>query len=381
MKTWYSIVLLSLLGGSLFAQPRFDFDGYMVNVPAYLRLNETLSSFFTVDRSSWVDVTRLRFRPTMHWSENGYFALEYEADATYHSQSMLMLVPEAVDRHQLFDLSRDLEKSERWQIMHSIDRLYLRQEVGVFDISLGRQRIAWGSGRIWNPTDLFNPINPTIFAKIEKDGVDVASLKMTLGTLSDVTLVFNPQRHGTSNFGIRLRSNYREFDINGVAGYFDQRVIMGGDVAGNLFEAGIRSEVIISMQKDDLSKNYAKAILGADYQWTEKLYTLLEYHYNGQGENDPARYNLSGLLAGEMLNVGVHYLAFSASYLVHPLATAAVTCMANLDDNSTFVAWSLSYLPTDETSLTLGGQLFSGDQLDEYWYYPGSCYLKAELFF
>ena len=381
MKISFTILQLGLLSSTLFAQPKFDLDGYVVNVPACLRLNETLSSLFALDRNSWMDVSRLRMRPMMHWSENGYFALEYEADLTYQSEPMLRLVPAAAGRREYFDLSWELEKSDRWQMMHGIDRLYLRQELGVFDISVGRQRIAWGSGRIWNPTDLFNPINPTTFSKIEKDGVDAASLKMTLGTLSDITLVYNPQRDGTNNFGMRLRSNYREFDISGIAGYFDQRVIIGGDVAGNLFEAGIRSELIISMQKNNASRNYVKAIVGADYQWTEKLYTLLEYHYNGQGEQDPARYDLSRLLSGEVLNVGVNYLAVSASYLVHPLATAAVTCMTNLDDNSTFAAWSLVYFPTDATSLTLGGQIFRGDLLDEYWYYPGSLYLKTELFF
>jgi hypothetical protein len=369
------------LGGSLSAQPKIDFDGYIVNVPAFLRLNKTLSLLHNIDQNIWMDVTRLRLRPTLNLSENGYIALEYEADGTYNSGTMLMLVPPSVNRHQLFDLSWDLRNSDRWQFIHGIDRFYYRQQVGAFDISIGRQRIAWGSGRIWNPTDLFNPLNPTVFSKIEKDGVDAASVKLTLGTLTDATLVYNPQQKKTSNYGIRFRTNYKEYDIIGIAGYFDKRVIVGGDVAGNLFDAGIRSEIILSMKKEDASEYFLKGILGADYQWTAKLYTLVEYHYNGEGERNPAKYNLSKLSAGEMLNVGVNYLAVSASYLIHPLVTAIVTGIGNLDDKSAFLALSVAYLPTDEMSVTFGGQLFAGDQMDEYWYYPGSGYLKMEMFF
>ncbi len=381
MKKYCFILVICVLCSISFSQPKVDLDGYIVNVPAYLRLNDALASLHNIDQNYWMDVTRIRLRPTLNLSENGYIALEYEVAATYHSGTIVFLAPSSVDYHQLFDLNWDIQKNNGWQILHNIDRLYYRQQVGDFDISIGRQRIAWGSGRIWNPTDLFNPLNPTTFSKIEKDGVDAASVKLTLGTLSDAILVFNPQRNNSSNYAIRIRTNYGEFDFAGVAGYFDQRVIVGGDIAGNLFEAGVRGEMILSMKKDSPSHCFAKAIIGADYQWTRDLYTLVEYHKNGEGEIDPAKYNVSKLSTGEVLNVGTDYLAVSVSYLIHPLVTTSVTCTGNLHDKSTYVALSAVYIPDDDISITIGGQLFTGDQLDEYWYYPSSCYVKMELFY
>ncbi len=381
MKTSCVALLTGLLCSSSLAQPHIALDGYVVNVPAYLRLNNVLASLFSIDQNYWTDITRLRLRPTLSFSENGFVALEYEADATYLSGNLLMLVPSSVNRHQLFNLSWDIHQSGRWHILHTVDRLFYRQRVGAFDLSIGRQRIAWGSGRIWNPTDLFNPINPTVFSKIEKDGVDAASAKLTFGTLSDAVIIYNPQRDTPGNYGIRLRTNYHEYDLIAIGGYFDQRIVVGGDVAGNLFDAGIRSEMIYSMKRGDPSPNFAKAIVGADYQWTDKLYTLFEYHYNGEGETDPTRYDLAKLSSGEVLNVGVDYLAVSASYLLHPLVTGTVTCMENLNDRSAFVALSAVYLPSDEISVTLGGQLFTGDRLDVFWYYPSSGFFKVELFF
>ncbi len=381
MKTLCFGLLVGAFSSTSFSQPDVRMDGYVVTVPAYLRLNDDLASLFNIDHNNWMDVTRIRLRPMLNLSETGYVALEYEMDATYLSGQDVTLVPLSVNRHQLFDLSWDIESSARWRVQHTIDRLYYRQQAGAFDFSIGRQRIAWGSGRIWNPTDLFNPLNPTVFSKIEKDGVDVASLKCTIGTLSDVILVFNPQRDNASNYGVRVRTNYHEFDIAGIAGYFDRRIVAGADVAGNLFDAGVRSEIILSMKEGDPARNFAKAIVGADCQWTDKFYTLIEYHYNGQGETDPANYHLLKLTTGEVLNLAVDYLAVSLSYLIHPLVTGTVTATGNLNDGSAYVALSAVYLPSDEISIALGGQLFEGDRLDEYWYYPGSCYAKVELFF
>jgi len=378
----FSLILSTCIFYSIsISQAGFDFNGYIVNVPAYLKLNELLASAQRVKQECVIDITRLLLRPTLNLSESGYFALEYEASATYQSETYSSIVPTSVNRRQLFDLNWDIKKEKRWYIQHGIDRFYYRQQVGIVDVSFGRQRIAWGSGRIWNPSDLFNPLNPTTFSKIEKDGVDVASLKLNFGTLSDIMFVYNPQYSNSSNYALRIRTNRNEFDIAGLAGYFDRRVIVGGDVAGNLFEAGIRTELILSMKKEDLSNNFIKAIFGVDYQWTADLYTLIEYHYNGEGEKNPTKYDLLKLMNGEVLNVGIDYLAFNISYLVHPLVTTSVTIIGNLDDGSGYIALSIVYIPTDETSITFGGQLFTGERMDEYWYYPSSCFTKIELYF
>jgi hypothetical protein len=163
MKIFCFILTTSILCSISFSQAKIDFDGYVVNVPAYLRLNDLQASFQNVDQNYWIDVTRLRLRPTINLSETGYIALEYEAATTYQSGILKLLAPSSGNRRQLFDLSCDILKNDRWNVLQSIDRLYYRQQVVAFDISIGRQRIAWGSGRIWNPTDLFNPLNPTTF--------------------------------------------------------------------------------------------------------------------------------------------------------------------------------------------------------------------------
>ncbi len=40
-----------------------------------------------------------------------------------------------------------------------IDRLYMDWNYNKLELTLGRQRIAWGTSWTWNPTDIFNPLS------------------------------------------------------------------------------------------------------------------------------------------------------------------------------------------------------------------------------
>jgi hypothetical protein len=364
------------------AQDWLSFSGYVMEVPVYQRVNGTLARSFGTDRDQWLNVARVRLRPTVSLWSNARVSLEYEITSFYHSAPLFFDIQTTRNKRQVVDLTWNPVNEPKYSVIHFVDRLHFDQRVGFADIVIGRQRIAWGTGRIWNPTDLFNPINPTSFAKIEKDGVDAALTKLTFGDFTDLTLVYNPQEGWkTSNAGFRFRANFNEYDMSIVGGHFDKRVIVGGDFAGNLFQAGVRGEGILSADRHNLSSSFASFILGIDYQVTSKFYGLVEYHFNGEGTKDKSGYDLLRLSRGEIINVGRDYLALQASYLVHPLVNAMLSYMRNLDDRSQFFGLLVSCSVTDELAVALGGQLYGGDDFTEFWYYPGAVYLKADYYF
>jgi hypothetical protein len=282
---------------------------------------------------------------------------------------------------QVVDLTWNPVNRQKLTVLHTIDRLYLRQWFGLGDLTLGRQRIAWGTGRIWNPTDLFNPLNPVTFAKIEKDGVDAAVLKMHLASLTDFTIVVNPENDWrATNIGVRFRTNVAEFDLSSMLGEFRKRVILGGDFAGNFFDAGLRGEGIYVFPRDN-RQAFIRFILGADYQFNPDLYGLVEYQYNGEGAETRAAYDLIALAEGRIQNVARNYAVVQGSYLLHPLVTASLSYTRNVDDASGFAGIVVSYAATSEFAVALGAQIFVGEELTEYWYYPATVYLKADVFF
>ena len=365
-----------------FAQVTFDFSGYIVNLPTYQKTNSIISNALGIDESNFLDLTRLRLHPTLYPTSYATIVLEYEIDPLYQSSSLLFGAPPDRTNRQNFDLRWTSIDESNFILSHFIDRLYLRNAFKIGDMTIGRQRISWGSGRIWNPTDLFNPINPANFDKIEKDGADAISSRFYLGNFTDIEVVYNPvDDFHDSNYGARFRSNVKKYDFSLVGGYFDRRIVIGGDFAGNLFKAGARGEGIISANKDDLNSNFAKFILGLDYQFTSKLYGLIEYQFNGEGKSHRSDYELARLVSGEILNLSRNYLFLQSTYQAHPLLNTGLSLNFNLNDGSGFISGLTTYSLTENAYLSFGALLPLGSAFDEYGFYPTSVYLKSEFYF
>ena len=269
-----------------------------------------------------------------------------------------------------------------FRLNHFIDRLYFKQNFKAGNIILGRQRISWGTGRTWNPTDLFNPNNPANFSKIEKDGADAVSLNYYFGSFTDLNIVFNPnEKISNSNFAARFRTNVGEYDFSIMSGRFDKRIVAGLDIVGNLFESGVRGEGIISFDENNSSNNFIKFILGIDYQFTAELYALIEYHFNGQGKTDKQNYDVQKLASGEILNLNKNYLNVSGNYQLSPLLSFGLSNIFNLNDGSGIITLTANYSIITDLYVNAGGQITYGSEFSEYWYYGSSFYMQFEYYF
>ncbi len=367
---------------SLPARPSLQFSGYVLDLPFYQQNPREFVYFFQQDKNQLFNLTRLRLRPVLNWGSGSRIALTYEISNLYHLSPLrgFAVIPNGL--HQAVRLSWQAWKSERSLGRHFIDRLYFRQEFDFGNLIVGRQRISWGTGRVWNPTDLFNPLNPANFAKIEKDGADAAVFKYYLGNFSDIQIVYNAEHHfKQSNFAARLRSHYRTYDFSLMAGRVSRRIVLGGDFAGNLFKAGFRGELLFSADHHSFQSNFFRWILGLDYQFNAKLYGLAEYQHNGEGVTDRLEYDLPRLFRGEILNVARDYLFLQGTYQLHPLLTSSAAFNGNLNDGSAFFNFTLSYSAGDNTTITAGALLTTGDRFDEFWYYAKSFYLQWQMYF
>jgi hypothetical protein len=388
-------VLIAAAAGPLTAQNGFEFSGYVVDLPMYQRMPDYSVVYGPLavfpDRDMAVNLTRLRLRPTLRLWDGASFSLEHELTMSYSSQDMLFSGVHDITNRQIIDLRWHPVSGKHVQLQHFVDRLYFRQNFTWGSIVAGRQRISWGTGRIWNPTDLFNPINPVSFDKIEKDGADALSFKYYIGSFTDVQFVYNPRRArgqadgagaapDSSNYGARFRTNVAEFDLSAMGGWFDRRVMLGGDFAGNLFEAGVRGEWIYAAATDDRDA-YLRGILGVDYQLTSRLYAVTEYLYNGDGRTNPETYEIYRLFTGEILNLSTQYLYFGGTYLLHPLVVGTFGATAGMNDGSGFVTAGATWSSSDNSAVSAGLLLPFGSEKDEYWYYPASLYVKGEFHF
>ncbi|MFH0735473.1 MAG: hypothetical protein V1773_13545 [bacterium] len=365
-----------------YAQYEFSYSGYAANIPIYQQSNQKLSQLFGINQNTFINLTRLRLRGALTLWSNARINSEYEISALYFSsEGNFSLVSENKTNRQILDLKWAYNNKNN-NIVHFIDRLTFRQGFESGNITIGRQRISWGTGRVWNPTDLFNPINPMAYYKPEKDGTDAVSITYALDNFTDINMVYNPQEKlNTGNYGLRFRTNYNGYDVSLIGGYFDSRVIGGFDFAGNLLEAGIRAEGIISADKNKIDDNYIKLILGIDQQFSSKLYGMVEYYFNGQGEMEKQNYKLDKLFTGEIINLNRNYICTLISYQVTSLFTTSLTNNINLNDGSGYIGGTGNYSFTENLFFTFGMQLTYGLENSEYWHSPNSIYLQVEYYF
>jgi hypothetical protein len=359
-----------------------DFPGYSANYLSYQHLAPDAARLFGVDSYSTEALSRLRLKPAVTLSSTSRIGLEYEIDAIYQTSGPLFPLELGRTSRQIVDLTWNPVDDDHFSLIHTVDRLYFRYGPQSGEVVLGRQGITWGTGRIWNPTDLFNPINPVDYARTEKPGTDALSLKVYLGAFSGVNLVVQPQDRGEDwNSGYRLTLHAGEYDFSLMGGYFDRRVVAGGDFAGNLFEAGTRGEGIISMDPGPGDSAFVKFILGIDQQLTSRLYGLIEYHFNGEGKARRQDYDIARLMAGRIINLGRHFVFIEADYLVHPLWNLSLSLDQSLTDGSGFAGFLLTYSASGSADIALGAQRTFGGDLTEFWYYPSSLYLRGTLYF
>ncbi len=359
-----------------------NFSGYFMEMPSYAPIQPTLAQLSNTSRSAFENLTRIRLRPTLHIGDNTKVGLEYEIDGLYYSQNVSFGLTSTTPLRQVVSLHWQPVDEKHFTLSHYIDRLYFDEEFSFGKLVIGRQRISWGTGRVWNPTDIFNPINPANFGKIEKDGADAASMKFYLGQLTDLQLVYNPEYHfASSNYAARFRTNILGYDLAVLAGSAERRFITGGDFAGNVWTAGIRGEALLSEDPSKTDGYYIRWILGMDYQFTDKLYGMFEYYHNGQGTLNRFSYDLMALYQGRILNLAKDYLAISGSYQLTPLITLMLASNSNFNDGSGYLAGTVSYSASDNTSLAFGTLYAYGRTFTEYWYYPQAYYLKLETYF
>lgn len=261
----------------------------------------------------------------------------------------------------------------------ALDQLWLKLDVGrVAFLTLGKQRVRWGTGRFWNPTDFLNrrPRDPLdVFDR--RLGVSFAEVRFPLeDRASSVTLISYFEDVGDlGNVGLagRIEAVFFSSEITTTA--VVQRgepLRFGVDVSTGLWLLDLRAELAASFGSDqpffqgegDLGEGVLPEALVRSDEWILQLvlggelpvlfsetdyFTLgLEYFYNDAGYAEPGLYPLLFQLgAFQPLYVGRHYLA---GYVVLPSpgdfddVTLLVSTIANLSDFSALTRFDASTL-------------------------------------
>jgi hypothetical protein len=263
---------------------------------------------------------------------------------------------------------------------HRFYRAAITAAAGNVDLRVGRQRIAWGTGRIWSPLDILNPINPLALERDERVGVDAVLVEAKLGPLARASLVYAPAPdRGPASRAAQWHGNAAGVDVSLVVGRLLGLEVLGMDLAGQIGPAGIRGE--IARQRSSSGETFNRLVVGADYAFANGLTLSAEGYYNGAGARDPSSYDRSRLSAGHIASLATRYAGLIASYELTPLLKWVTYAVLNADDRSRVVDSRLVWSVRPDLELTVGAQGSGGGRNSEFGVTPAAWQGQAQWFF
>jgi len=381
-KLRFAVLLISFFQVAFFAdlcaQNVFlGFSGYAKNLT--IRSNSILTN-----NSFLLNVSRLRAKGILDFGRRNHIEiwLDTELLAGDFLNTLEFELSEEAERPTFVDLDWNLTKGNNYQARQSLFRAFTTFYFGNAELTLGRQRIAWGTGFAWNPTDLFNPFNPAAIELEEKSGVDAVYLAIPFGSLSRLEAAFAPGRKRLkSSAAVRFSSNLGDYDFSIMAGEFQKDRVIGGDFSGYIGGAGFRGEFAYTWS--DRGSNFVRAILNADYSFPNDYYAFIEFYFNGQGTSNKKDYLLfiDDLLSGQIFNLAKHYFAASVIKSVTPLLGLNIYGIFNLNDKSYLIGPALTYSLATNLEIAASIYFFNGAGDSEFGLQKSSYFAYLQYYF
>lgn len=254
-----------------------------------------------------------------------------------------------------------------------------RFNIGYIDekhnVVFGLQKVSMGVGRIWTPTDLFNPRNPLALEPDQIYGNYALSYTYAWGKLSEAMGVVAKRNDDSYKYAGRVKTNIDIADIALDLFSSNDAQMIAYEIEGNVFDTGIEWRSEGGYYKDKLlDKEFYQTILGVDYGFVNGLTVMTEWlHSSGTYTSNEILLTQESTLSNNR-HLSTDYVGASAYYDFNLLINGALSMIYSVDDHSSFIAPLIEYSLSDDASLALGALIYSGDEQSEFGNLEGNTY-------
>ena len=271
-----------------------------------------------------------------------------------------------------------------------LDRLWCDASYNKFQITLGRQRIAWGTAMVWNPTDLFNPLSILDFDYEERPGVDALRVQYFSSEVSKIEIAVKPGKTKSGSVvAAKLLLNAWKYDFHLLGGARAQEPFLGIGWAGDIEGAGFRGEMLTSKIGNDVAAIFPQfknqwstsGTLSADYTFPNNLYLHTELLYNTRGVTNNTLAALPLAQSLHLLSPARWSVFQEVSFDVHPIVRVSGFVIHNPNDGSSVLVPSLSWSALENFDVMCIGLFFTGDAFTEYGTYGQSVFMRMKYSF
>lgn len=268
-------------------------------------------------------------------------------------------------------------------------RLYGGYEDNKNRVVLGVQNITMGVGRIWTPTNLFNPKNTYALEPDETYGVAALSYTRHLNETSQLSVVTSQKADHSFKYAAKYKSflEYGDFGINLIRS--NDTEMIGYELEGDLSNTGVEVRSEGAYIQHDLKtvnsqeeKGFFQGILGADYGFANGVSIVLEALYSSEiFSYQEVLLNLDSEILSNLVYSSL-YTAVSLSYSFNIyLDTSFLYIESYNNQNSRFISPTLTYTLNDYNAFMLGAMIQNGPDGSEFGDLENLYYFKYSLSF
>lgn len=379
----FLFLVLLLLNPLASAEKRIKVSGYYKNFFIFLKLPHYTGEGADIrDKDLGSVINRLRLK--MSFELTSELFLDFAYDLSPKIQDSRLFAEDVFNfgfkppEYRLTDIRPRLYPGpggmpESFGLYQNLDRIYLTAKLEFADFYIGRQAIAWGSGRVINPTDIIAPFAFSELDTEERRGVDALRIRIPLGMMDELDMGIVAGKNfdmGKNAFFIRGKIYEFQTDVSLLLIGFRRHLLFGLDLARALGEAGFWLEAayvapyLLGNPEVRESDNYFRASVGLDYNLNSKTYGFLEYHFSSAGSNNPEAY--SGLFTtaayrdGFVYFMGKHYLNIGSAYQLSALLSFTGLFILNCSDGSFMLSPLIEYNIAPNIYLSIGAYLGIG---------------------
>ncbi len=225
-------------------------------------------------------------------------------------------------------------------------------------ITIGKQRIPFGVGRVWNPTDIFNPIDATAIETDEREGIESIRYEYAINNLSTTDLTISKDKYA---FRIKGYLEFADLALLALKDTKENKEIFGYEAQGEFLDTGIELRSEGAYFKNKNSKDYEEFIFGAEYGFENSFNILTEYKYNSLDNQD--------------------YLALNLSYTISTLWNCNYLLINNIDDKSSVSITRFIYSLSDDSELDFGTYIYTGNKSSEYGRFDDALFVRYFIHF
>ena len=358
-----------------------ELNGYVKEMPSlYVLQNEIPVSATGTMKHTWYNLMHNRLNLKINASQNLRFDIGMRN--RFLCGGLIKKIPQyasilAVD-NGLIDLSWNIFNKNGMVFNTSFDRACIDYTMKNVQLKIGRQRVNWGIGLVWNPNDIFNAFSYIDFDYEERPGSDAVSVTWYRSATSSLDLVGKTDKNpadSSSRYTVAARYffNLKNYDFQFIAGKFNDDIVGGFGWSGAIRNVSFRGEMSVftpAANRNTDPETAFVATLEADYTFGNQLYLHGAALFNSSGKSENADgMNLLATqndLSAKKLSYGKYELFGQISYPVSPVFNIGLAAMLNPADVSTYLSPNCIFSLADNLELMLNAQLLLGKQGTEY---------------